>query len=485
MNNRIDIRIAILADTYTDIMLFKKMLFLLNDTNITPNEMYMEIDIVNLKGGSKKIIEECKQHNQIDIPDKILYKNIPRIRGLIDYTSKENTINKNVLLTFYFFGINWKKFHAEISSANMFFYIINTAAQSIPASDLFTYVSTLVQESSSKYLLKIINQDNQSQGNNNEENIPQSESLISMSFNYSYLVRQIIYNQSRQNDNVRLNKDDVIANKEKYLKQCGFLNFRNIFLHTLSTNYKSMLDANFESSVRTLDELFIKSPDEFILKLALIINKAGKLTKIFKPTSYLDSIAKALGILLDKYTMDQFDPLILKSIKKICTDPLLVAKIDQMENNYDKNLIQCYTSKLYSNKELFLPTEVFAIFDKLINLSITKNDLATLIKFICDLYSETARTLLIGKSNETMLYNSYFTNTEVKKLVTMLNHIKEMIDFDVYKIHLIQILLTKLMIGEKLIADDMYIGKIIEYNQSLKHYLSDNANKKYDYFVQY
>src|SRR3972149_11699687 len=109
MNNRVDVKIAILGEEGSGKEMFGKMLFLDNNTKIRIDplskiaEIYMEIDPINFKNGSKKIVEECNKQNNL-IMKQMQFKNIsdlrnsniepffyrctPRIRGIIDYDDK-------------------------------------------------------------------------------------------------------------------------------------------------------------------------------------------------------------------------------------------------------------------------------------------------------------------------------------------------------------------------------------------------------------
>jgi hypothetical protein len=70
--------------------------------------------------------------------------------------------------------------------------------------------------------------------------------------------------------------------------------------------------------------------------------------------------------------------------------------------------------------------------------------------------------------------------------MSMLNEIKSMMDFEEYKFCLMRILLTKLMIVEKMVdykdlLPSAVINEIISYCRSLKYFLSENNFRKYDY----
>jgi len=187
-----------------------------------------------------------------------------------------------------------------------------------------------------------------------------------------------------------------------------------------------------------------------------------------------------------------------------------------------KILNQTLTVELYTDnitRNIFLPTMVHTIFDKLCDSFLPKEEIVKLSTHICNLYSTIARTMIalpriepfkkitspydnefshilenstntidetLWKNNLELLYDTYFTNDESTKIMSMLNEIKTVINFDDFKIFLVQIWLTKLMVADYCIQNKNSIGKercdkIITYSKSLKYYLSNNIHKKYEY----
>ncbi|XWV24657.1 putative ORFan [Tupanvirus deep ocean] len=510
-------------------------------------EMYMEIDHINFQITSKKTIEECKQHNNLIMQQKeinsvgdlrnkglqpMFYKNTKRIRDLINFevnsSNKNPRMSKNVLLNFYFIGNNFRDFEEEISSSNIIIYITDVNKTFKADNDLFIYISKLVKESNNKkYLLTLVNKcdnlnsngdvDVNSQYYNNIASIDEiirklaQESdahqnilpLIPISFKYAHIYRQFLYYSGADisnEDKVHLCnifnvKPDVLVkdinkNSRKYLKRSGFICFRDILADILNTKYKSMIDDNFEIDIQKLKKIIIAKPDDFPKHLESFRKKALRTEKLFK-----------------KDYVQFTNPLVKFYLEKVCEIPnpnlsgiehLMV--IYQEDNELYKHIMDTHskiknkffalvTDNLY-NSELcdntFLPSQVHIIYDKFVELYPPKSDIDKFSTYICDLYSTKAKFLLSSEKHINLLFDAYFNENEYIKMMSMLNDITSKMDFDKFKIYLIQILLTKLMVVENCIKfrdslNKHQVDTIIEYCNSLRHYLMDNTHKQYDY----
>lgn len=608
MNNRIEIKIAILGEEGSGKEMFAKMLFLENNSKIRVDplsklsEMYLEIDMINFQNTSKKIMEECKQHNNLimqqneikevanlrntNIPP-LFYKHTQRIRDLIDYSKKNNRINKNILLTFYSIGNNFNDFDEEINNANILIYLVDVNKQFDTNSKLFQKISQIIiQSNNKKYLLTVVNKcdtlnqngefdpltnghkiissiDQLIQENMSKENLYQNSfhcAPIAISCKYAHIYRRIQHTELTDispeaktfiSNMFGIKKEnifkDIEKNHHKYLKRSGYVCFKNILSDILNQNYKSMIDYNFDVQLGKIQQLSETCQDDFILsehneeistnnlfitELQSIREKANRLQKIFKQ-DYHQVITELLKKILDGvFKSDNPQLSVVDRIKEIYVDnKVIINQIDSIQEQIRLKVVQNIYKKLYATEllelpeeieqneqneqnersdqisefeqingfeeidssyqnnqfeEIFLPSKVHILFDKLYNAYLSREELTKLTSHICELYSTKAKILLKTDSNLELLYRSYFTDDESLKIMSMLNEIMVVRNFDTFKIELIQIMITKLMIAEKIIDRKDYfpkisVEKIITYCKSLRHFLSDNVYKKYDY----
>lgn len=478
--------------------------------------------------------------------DPIFYKHTPRVRGLIDYSDISQYINRNVLLTFYFIGNNYLDFENEIEMANILVYIVDINTIFDVNSNLFQYLVGSIKNNTNKYMITIVNKCDNLNSNgefdmlaNNKNNsidllfsnspaateanriILVDETLrevaqqynihanlsppIPMSCKYACIYRQINFSipcELSHDDRLFIanqyvvKKDfvqkDIQRFSNKYFKRSGYTAFQDYLLDILSSKYKNMVDHNYGLEVKRLDPSLYTTTDEFIMTLINIKNKSLRLTKIFKK-NYDDNVTNIIKNLLNTIAQST-DPnlALVDTIKDIYNDNKeIISLIASIKGSIYGKIIENTTNKLYAKEitpDIFMPTNVHILFDKLFNSYPPRDQITRLAIHICELYSFRARMFLSDQNKNyfDMLYNTYFEQSESKKLMSMLNEIKSMMKFDSYKIYLIQIFLTKLMVVEKCVENKATIGlekmeEIVSYCKSLKYHLSDNNHRKYDY----
>lgn len=545
MNNRIEIKIAVIGDKNSGKETFARMLFLDNQSKIRVEplsrlgEMYMEIDSLYLKKNSKKTIEECKEHNDLILKqskingienlrkndiDPFFYKYANRIKGLIN-TNNSPHINRNILLTFYFIGDNYMEFTKELDMANIYIYLMDI--NSYHDEQIFDHLMNIIKQSKyKKYIIPIINKCDvlDVNGQPNDENkinylklvqlvatksrdlkytdgTPVISTALAMSCKFACMFRQIIYDipyeitaddKNLITEIYTIKKDsmtkDIQRYSEKYLKRCGYTSFRDTFVGILATKYRTMVEDNLNYDLAKLE----LSP-KISGNLKLIKNKTKKLTTIFKK-NYEPVVIEILKKILQEITKSENpDIASINCIEEIYNDNKTIMQLilDMKSKLYDK-IVRNITNKLYGKElsvDIFLPSQVHILFDRLITSYLPKDETNKLALHICELYSTKTREMIELKTYPNylgLLFEVYFSDTESKKIMSMLNEIKVMMNFDIYKIYLIQILLTKLMVAERCAAtkigmDKQVLTKIIGYCKCLKYYLSESTNKKYEY----
>lgn len=160
------------------------------------------------------------------------------------------------------------------------------------------------------------------------------------------------------------------------------------------------------------------------------------------------------------------------------------AIVVQINNTLEKMPIDmvtdCFNNCIQCN--IFLPMTMNILVTKLYDAYLPKVEINKIATDICLLYSKQVRILLTVDDNIRLLYKSYFSKNESLKITSMLNLCVTILEFDIYKIHLIQILLTKLMIAEKIVKNRLGENdKVVSYLIVLKFKLSKINNSKYNY----
>lgn len=470
MNNRIEINIAVISNCSSDQSALANLLFG-KDTKRTkedfltePVEVYMEIDMSNFPNSSKLCIKECAKHNNLilcqkDICKKPIFFNcVKRIPNLINYDlSSEPKMNKNILLTFYFLGNNYKNFNDEFAKANIIIYIGNKYTE------LFSDVSNSAQSSGcKKHFLTIIN-DNQHSSDHLESSI-----RVSLPFDYS----------------------DYCVNKDQYLKEDGFVTFKRNLASILNHQYKNMIDENIQLELNKMKAFAKTDPNCFIIDAEKMKIKITKIEKIFKKSyqSIFDSIIKDFINEIGDFELE--GKYILDKLKYMYKNDAIMSDYILRANDILREKIICsITNNLYCNEitaDTFLPSNVHKYFDKLDDLDLEPDKVKKLSVHICELYTTKAKQLLDSENNIELLYNSYFDETQNMKMLSMLNEVISKIDFTDLKKYFIQIIITKLMIVEKCIRtknviESQIINNIIIYLKSLRYFITENKHKKYNY----
>lgn len=558
MNTRTEIKIAIVGNESVGKEMFSKMLFLENPSKIKVDplskiaEMFLEIDTLNFQKSSKKIIDACKQQNNIILQQTkiisvsdlrknnispLFYRHTNRIKDFAIQTkeAKGPCLNKNILLTFYVIGRNYEEFITEIKNSNILIYLTDYSNKDFDKeTDLFKLLVKIVKESSDKkYLLtivnkcdtlntegeidmsdknyqKIINLDRLIRERANSASIHQNLlPPIVLSSKYSYIYRQIIYSGLQEIDitektfiseafNVKKEHviKDIQKNPTKYLKRCGFTNFRDILSDILNTNYRAMVDANFDAELKELETLMTVET-KFIEKLSIAQTRSNRLARIFKK-DYQNKINDKIKIFLNRILELQNPDLdVLDTLQETYIGSQAAGYIEiedmltKVRTQVNAKIITSLTNSLYNSpitEETFLPSKVHILLDKLLNVQLSKIELNQLVMHICELYGCKARNLLINARDWKMVYKSFFFYDESTKMMSMLNEIMPILHFDIYQMYLVQIMLTKLIVAEKSISNKLFTTSnvkaeddLITYCQSLKYHLSNNSCKKYSH----
>jgi hypothetical protein len=389
MNQRVEIKIAIVGDAESGKETFNKMMFLTNDSKIRVDplskisEIFMETDAINFKLGTQKIIEECtKQNNLImkqtqinEITDlrkngiqPFFYRHTPRVNGLINYDDPNTLINKNILLTFYSIRKNCVDFTKEIDAANVIIYIIDLK-KDLSESNYFSYFADIISKSNGKkYLITLVNKcddlnengefPSTSENSKIIENINkfikeyanksgQPQNLfpaIPISLKYASVFRNIMLNKDYEllpDDQIlianqfgikkELINRDQIKNKYKYYLKCtGFSNFRQSLLDVLNRKFTQMIDDNFNSDIENTLQL--------LNKYETINNSPVKAL-----TEFIDGleIMKNKSVRLTKiFKKDYIENVInlskkfLNIVKNICNSDAEINLIDRIKNMF-------------------------------------------------------------------------------------------------------------------------------------------------------
>ena len=156
----------------------------------------------------------------------------------------------------------------------------------------------------------------------------------------------------------------------------------------------------------------------------------------------------------------------------------------QINNTLEKMPIDmvpdCFNHCIQYN--IFLPITMNILVTKLYDAYLPKVEINKIATDICLLYSKQTRITLTVDDNIRLLYKSYFSKNESLKITSMLNLCVTVLEFDIYKIYLIQILLTKLMIAEKIVKNRLAENdRVVSYLIVLKFKLSKINNSKYNY----
>lgn len=554
MNNRVEIRIAIVGTPESGKETFSNMLFLENHSKIKVDplskisEMVMEIDTLNFQKTSKKIADACikqnniiLQQNQISDTDSLrnnninplFYRCVRKIKDLVDQSSgKIPSLNKNILLTFYIIGNNYCEFVNEIKKCNIIIYLTDYTDNFDEETELLKRIVKIIEKSSDKkYLLTIINKcDNLNPNGELDVTVPLNyQRLINLdrlirehannanihqnllppivlSSKYSLIFRQIIYSGLRDiadADKIFISSmfnskniiKDIQKNPVKYLKRSGYINFRDILSDIINTNYRSMVDVNFDSEIGLLKDFLGKS-NQFIDELNIVHNRANRLGRIFKK-DYMNKVNDLVEKFLNEtLASDKPDLSVLEQLQeKYTDDPEIKNKIISTRNQANAKTIASITDKLYKttiSKKTYLPSKVHILMDKLLSTNLPKIELNQLVMHICELYGCKTITFLgddtleSGSLDLEIIYQTFFSPDEIIKITSMLNEIMPVLHFDIYQTYLIQIMLAKLILVEKCIGTKSFLDQskkeeIVKYCISLKHHLSNNYCKKYNH----
>ena len=560
MNSRVEIKVVVLGEESAGKETFGKMLFVDNGPKIRVDplsklaQLYVEIDPLNFPASTKKITDECQQQNNLIMHqskissikqlrdnnvDPLFYRYTKRIPDLINYDNKENRINKNIMLNFYFIGSNYLDFTKEINDANILIFItdINKSSLTNTDNEMFHYLVNLIKKSNNKkYLLTIVNKCDSLNANGEFDSPVTSESKtfgqidqtireyatdgnmhqnmlppIAISSKYSCIYRQLIHmglNDIPINDKLFITNmfvvkkeniiKDINRDKNKYLKRSGFIAFRDILADILNTKYRIMVDHNFETEIQAVEEKILELNNKSITEIKTLRTKANRLAKIFKKDYQTEIINLVRKILNNMLLSAKPNLYIVDYLKEMYEDDVIILpEICATREKIYLILIEKTGQKLYNNdltSEIFLPTKVYPMFSDLHDGVLTQSNqkincsensskhISQLATHICELYSFKARQLLY--TDLELLFSTYFVEQESLKLIIMLSEIQSMLRFETYKNYLTQIWLTKLMVANQYINNshnNNCINTVIAYCKSLKYSILNTKCKKYDY----
>lgn len=427
MNNRVEIKVAVLGDISAGKDTFSQMLFLNDNHKIRVDQLsklaclYMETDPENFPVNTKKVIDDCHRQNalimqQTEIKcvenlrnNKInpyFYRYINRICGLIDYET-DNRINKNILLNFYLIGNNYLDFCEEINSANIYIFISDIDKCDLGDNQCYQYLIDLIKINKKKYLMTVINKcDTLSSnaefepGSTYYQKMREIDKIVRLyaeqaaahqnilppipiSCKYATLFRKVLhtnFNDISMGDKIFISNmfdvkkgnicRDIRRNRQKYLQQSGFAVFRDMLADILNSKYKSMIDDNFDFELANMSLTHSTFSEDIIN----IKNKADRLSKIFKKNTYHQTITTILKDILDNdnLTHNPDNPVKIQDldfIKDIYgSDTELVKKIDSVKEIICLNIIDNIKNKIYDTElsnNTFLPSKIYHIFNEL------------------------------------------------------------------------------------------------------------------------
>lgn len=530
MNNRIDIKIAVVGDRQAGKETFCKMLLLdaANKIRLNPlsdlGEIYMEVDRDNFKNSTKNIIKECTQHNNIIMKqtqianiddlrknniDPFFYRTSPRIMGLVN-DNEPGRINRNVLLTFYFIGNNYRSFMTEITNANIIIYITDTNKKFDPGNELFGALLNIIKLSNgNKYLIPILNKtDNEKSmetATNNfkiiyeiaaKNNLLNISEPVYLSAKYAAILRMLFYKIPVQTGDISQiygmdnPSQDLHKRSDYYFDKCGYNSFRKTFMHILNKNYLNMIRVNITNELEKLEKL-IDNCDNFMMIFDSLKNRTEKLDKIFK-TDYQHFVMQYIKNIFDKITaMTNPNINIIDTVSgRYENNQQIINMVREAKTTIRDKFIDSMISKnnVAIQVESFMPSNLSKIFDQIIAVYPPKQQMEKVVKYICEMYGTNIRDLLMKYDRDTvnMLYNAYFTDKEAMSMMSMLNEIKCLIDYDAYKNYIIKILLAKVEIAEYIANNQTYfspqtVETIVSYCKCLRFCIADNIYHKYDF----
>ena len=414
MDKRIDIKIVVLGDEGSGKKTFSRMFFLdnINKIRLEPlsklADIIFEIDQDNFMISSKKIIDECNQHNNLimeqteikstqnlrDINiEPLFYKHTTKIKDLFNCNNNGTNLNKYILLTFYLIGNNYQEFHKEIDSANIIIYITDIEKKFNCDNGLFQYITDKIMNTGrKKYLLTLVNKCDLLNANGEFEashltnlkdpinqmyenfndicqviekktcDLKMKQYLLSpipMSFKYSHIYRQIIHlnksdisseDRTAISDMFAIKSNniirDILRHQSKYLKRSGYYSFRDILANIINTKYKTMINDNFESNLIKLD----KSVEIIDTDFTKFISE---FKSMYKRASYLEEKIKYNYHHIIKMIIDKCFNKIAQNL-----DPQHINIVDQIRAKYNNDEIiinkcndlhDCIRNKMITN----------------------------------------------------------------------------------------------------------------------------------------
>ena len=441
MNSRIEIRIVVLGEPDAGKETFCQMLFLENGKKIRVDplsklaELYLETDPLNFPSATKKLQDECKAQNNLIMQqseikslqnlrdnniEPFFYRYTRRVPDLINYEVKDNRINGNIMLNFYFIGNNYMDFEQEINSANILIYLIDINKSLDTDRQMFNYLSNIIKMSNNtKYLLTVINKCDILNANGEFDiSTPGSRSVgqidqiirefandgnmhqnmlppITISCKYACLYRQIIKYYINDlsiadklfvSNTFAVKKENIIKDirkdNQKYLTRCGFIAFRDVFADILNTKFKSMVDFNFDNDIQRIDRMiqackelsapvkldreFVKTnsqvqvpllDNQIVNHLKILQDKTKRLTKIFKKDYSTNVLVLIKKIINFIDTSTNPNLYIIDNLKEMYQDDItFYPEICTVRDRIYGRVIECTTLKLYGSE---LNMEIF------------------------------------------------------------------------------------------------------------------------------
>lgn len=464
MDLQLTIKVVILGEKNSGRSSFKRMLYPAFPivSNNTFAETYIETDPKLFPKIAKEIANRCHRGE----------KCVTKCPGVTDSQIKSHYINKNIFLSWCHIGNDHHKYANEIDAANIIIYLTPHRIES----ELDCYIKDVVATSKTeKFVMTLIT----------KQDIVACPSFrdIYISCKFAHAIRCIIYKcaQNIEPDcdrmlancfglNVRCLRDEICCDRQKYLTQCGFINFRDTLVSIVQNNYKTMLRDNFMYELSLCRTNFIDNIEILINKVAVLESVAGIECK-----EYIDiMISEHVASIPD----GDYECLAgLECLRKFIpeTKCCIQKKIAQRK---EEIVSTCVDSHHNIRDDIYLPSAINVIVT-------TARPVLANCTYICDLYSHRTFDMLTGDGDLQVLYDAFFNPREIKCMVNILMCVQKILPSDIFRNYLIKIFVVKISLAVAIIEQNCERSDVmIMYCKSLSKFLkSKKCCRLFDRFI--
>ena len=479
MDLQLTIKVVILGEKNSGRTSFKRMLYPSFPiiSNNTFAETYIETDTKLFPKITKEIAGRCHRGE----------KCVTKCPGVTDSQIKSHYINKNIFLSWCHIGNDYCKYTDEIYAANIIIYLTPRRVES----ELDDYIKDIIATSrTEKFVMTLIT----------KQDTTARPSLhdIHISCKFAHAIRCMIYKCTQNIEpgcdrmlancfglDVRCLRDEICSDRQKYLTQCGFINFRDTLVSIIQNNYKAMLRDNFMHELLLCRTNFIDNIEILIGKVALLESVAGIVCKEdidIMISEYVASISDGdYECLAGLECLRKFIPetkcCIQKKIAR-CKEEIVSTCVDNHHNIRD---------------DIYLPSAIHVIMTTTrprISIACDRNPGApdllacqqilgrpTLANctYVCDLYSHRTFGMLTGDGDLQVLYDAFFNPKEIKCMVNILMCVQKIISPDIFRDYLFKIFVVKISLAIAIIEQNCERSdSMIMYCRSLSKFLKSN-----------